>query len=362
MRSDASYPRGGVRLLTASAAVLAALGSATWLGGQQKEPYYVGTRVCASCHDGQEMGAQHSLWLLTGHARAYASLATPESLRIAELSGVPGDPQKAATCLGCHATASEAEEWEKDPTFRMEDGVQCEKCHGPGSEYMPDEVMRSREASARAGLIWPKKESCNLCHYVKGSHVKVHHKKPLDLDEAMAKIAHPTRDPSPGVLSGLDPAETGSPDEPRYIGVHTCAGCHSGPERGHQYSRWRLSRHSRAYAILSSEAALEMARAMGIPGDPQRAPECLRCHSTGGVGESKGVLETFSPDEGVGCEACHGPGSHYAVEAIMMDRGRAHASGLQEVTKETCLRWSPTRSPPTSRMTGSGTRTRSTWR
>ncbi len=106
------------------------------------EPVYVGARACADCHSGREMGYQHSKWLLSRHATAYAVLAKPEAKTIADLSGITEEPRKAAMCLGCHATGAEAEEWERDPEFRIEDGVQCEKCHGPGSEYMPAEIMR----------------------------------------------------------------------------------------------------------------------------------------------------------------------------------------------------------------------------
>jgi len=113
---------------------------------QAREPVYVGARVCASCHLKEGMGNQYSRWLLSRHARAYAVLAKPEARKIADLSGIPEEPQKSTMCLGCHATGVEAEEWERDETFFVEDGVQCEKCHGPGSEYMELEVMMDSEA------------------------------------------------------------------------------------------------------------------------------------------------------------------------------------------------------------------------
>ena len=75
----------------------------------------------------------------------------PEAKEIARLSGIPLEPRDSSMCLGCHATAADTEEWERDPTFQIEDGVQCERCHGPGSEYMAEEVMRDREAAVKAG-------------------------------------------------------------------------------------------------------------------------------------------------------------------------------------------------------------------
>jgi YVTN family beta-propeller protein len=41
--------------------------------------------------------------------------------------------------------------------------------------------------------------------------------------------------------------------------------------------------------------------------------------------------------EGVGCEACHGAGSLYSPEAVMMDEVAAREAGLKPVTRETCL-------------------------
>jgi len=87
--------------------------------GQPVEPVYVGARVCAECHAGPGMGYQFSLWLNSKHSRAYATLALPEAKKIAELSGIREDPQESFTCLGCHSSGAQAEEWQKDDTFRI---------------------------------------------------------------------------------------------------------------------------------------------------------------------------------------------------------------------------------------------------
>ena len=55
--------------------------------GEEKQPVYVGARVCATCHDGPGMGHQFSQWLLSKHARAYADLSTPEAREMAIISG-----------------------------------------------------------------------------------------------------------------------------------------------------------------------------------------------------------------------------------------------------------------------------------
>ncbi|MHC4217751.1 MAG: multiheme c-type cytochrome, partial [Planctomycetota bacterium] len=140
--------------------LLAVAAQARHAAGQDREPVYVGARVCASCHSGTGMGHQHSRWLLSKHALAYAALVTPEARRMAELSGLRGEPQETAVCLGCHATASEAEGWEKDPTFALEDGVQCEKCHGPGSEHVAEETMNVPEFARTADVWMPTADTC----------------------------------------------------------------------------------------------------------------------------------------------------------------------------------------------------------
>ena len=75
----------------------------------EKHPVYVGVRACTQCHQGPGMGHQCSKWLNSKHARAYAVLADPAAMKIAELSGIPQEPQESAYCLGCHATGAHVE-------------------------------------------------------------------------------------------------------------------------------------------------------------------------------------------------------------------------------------------------------------
>ncbi|OHB72367.1 MAG: hypothetical protein A2V70_16420 [Planctomycetes bacterium RBG_13_63_9] len=304
----------------------------------ERHPVYVGSKVCASCHQGQSMGHTQCRWLLSGHARAYAVLAKPEAKKIADLSGIPREPQEAPMCLGCHATGAEAEDWEKDKTFSIEDGVQCEKCHGPGSEYMDEKVMMNREAAMRAGLKMPAESDCMACHQVKGSHVAVHKLPKLDIKKALEQIDHPVpRHWEYAELPGLPRPVAAEKPLPKYIGTLGCAACHKGPMMGYQFSKWRMSGHANAYAVLGTPAAESIAKEMGIQGDPLAAPACLKCHTTAHHRPAGGFLESYSIYEGVGCEACHGAGSDYSPEAVMRDQRAAAASGLLKVTRETCL-------------------------
>ncbi|HEX9187790.1 MAG TPA: multiheme c-type cytochrome [Vicinamibacteria bacterium] len=320
--------------LRAGLALAAVLGAPAALSAQAvKQPVYVGSRACAECHEGKAAGNQYSHWLASAHSKAWASLATPEAKAMTRLSGLADDPEKAPICLGCHATAADAEAWEKDPGFRIEDGVQCEKCHGPGSEYMDEKVMRDPEASRRAGLRRFTKRDCAVCHYAKGSHVAVHRKPALEVDWAWEALAHPV---PPGAGAAAAPASE-SPSKPvpgpQYVGSAACGSCHQGPAMGYQLSLWRMSRHAQAYAVLATPRAAAAAKKAGVD-DPQRAPACLRCHAPGrmpGVAAAK----TYDPREGVGCESCHGPGGDYAAASAGGHVGAA-ASVPRPVTEKTC--------------------------
>ena len=55
-------------------------------GVHDKHPVYVGSKVCTQCHRGPIAGHQFSLWRMSKHAEAYATLWSPDSKRIAELT------------------------------------------------------------------------------------------------------------------------------------------------------------------------------------------------------------------------------------------------------------------------------------
>ncbi|MGA2183389.1 MAG: multiheme c-type cytochrome [Bryobacteraceae bacterium] len=325
--------RTGIRLLVAFAAVMSACLA---LRGAPNKPVYVGARVCANCHAALAMGDQYSKWMHSRHSRGYAMLAQPEGLEIVKLSGLRTLPQESAICLGCHATGWTAEEWEKDETFHIEDGVQCEGCHGPGSEYSSMAVMKDRKAAMMAGLRMPGPEFCVNCHIEKGSHTAVLKQPPLDVKKGWELLKHPLApNPMPGPVAVLGSADEKAP-RAKHAGAMACGKCHGGAASGNQWSVWRMSPHADAWAVLGTPAGRERARGQGID-NPQSSPKCLQCHSTAGSG-STARLAGFGLDEGVGCEACHGPGSDYMLDAVMRDKHGAMAAGLKMPGREDCLR------------------------
>jgi hypothetical protein len=125
-------------------------------------------------------------------------------------------------------------------------------------------------------------------------------------------------------------------ESPQYVGSAKCKVCHNSEKRGAQYSKWEESSHSKAYDVLASEEAVTIGKNKGIE-NPQTSDQCLKCHVTAFGVDAKLKAESFDMTEGVGCEACHGPGSQYKSLKIMKDRDAAIAAGLVIPTEETCI-------------------------
>ena len=320
-------------LLALSVLVVALTGAAfTWR--QQRERVYVGESICRECHHLSGDRDQFNPWRLSKHSLAYAALSMPEAREIADLSGIDADPHESPICLGCHTTAYSVEEWELDETFHFEDGVQCELCHGPGSEYMTAEVMMDRERAMQAGLRMPQESDCLVCHKEKGSHIAVLDVAQFDYEQALRAIEHRGMGGPPGRAAASEPVELIA--GPKFVGALACGSCHGAEMGSRIYGMWRFSKHAQAYAILASERATEIARGMQVAGNPQESDRCLRCHTTGAGAPAGGFTESFDAVNGVQCESCHGAGSEYMTEAIMRDPVAVVDAGLQTPDRETC--------------------------
>ncbi|MCU0821388.1 MAG: cytochrome c family protein [Spirochaetes bacterium] len=92
--------------------------------------------------------------------------------------------------------------------------------------------------------------------------------------------------------------------KPEFIGIDACKKCHDSPAIGSQYKIWAATPHAKAYQTLLTEEAKAAGKKYNME-DPSNDARCLSCHSTGS-GKNMGIVS-----EGVGCEACHGPGSLY---------------------------------------------------
>jgi hypothetical protein len=124
-----------------------------------------------------------------------------------------------------------------------------------------------------------------------------------------------------------------------FVGSAKCATCHKTAAQGEQFPKWQASRHAKAYETLAGEKAKEIAKAKGIA-DPQKAPECLKCHVTAHGVDAALLGEKYAIADGVGCESCHGAGADYIKKATMegVTSGTIEAAsvGLVKPDKATC--------------------------
>ena len=146
---------------------------------------YVGAEKCKMCHNAAAKGAQFTKWTESKHSQAFAVLATEEAKKIATAKGI-ADPQKADECLRCHVAGHGAPAASCTDKYKVQDGVSCEACHGPGGDYWKMEVMKDKAKATAAGLVMPTEATCKGCHNPESPTFKS-----FDFAAMKAKIAHP---------------------------------------------------------------------------------------------------------------------------------------------------------------------------
>lgn len=149
----------------------------------------VGAPKCKMCHKKAATGDQWGIWLKSGHAKAYETLATDEAKKIAADKGL-GDPQKEDACLKCHTTTGflgPDVAVAASNKYVISEGVGCEACHGAGSDYKKKSVMKDSAKAKAAGLEMHKNaDHCTKCHNEESPTFKE-----FDFDKNWAKIEHP---------------------------------------------------------------------------------------------------------------------------------------------------------------------------
>ena len=130
---------------------------------------YIGVKKCTICHKSEKQGEQLGIWEKSQHSKAYQTLQTAEADKIAKEAGYETKAVETDACLKCHATGYDLAADKLGKGFKIEDGVQCETCHGPGSEYKSMKTMKDRDAAVKAGLVVFADEAaietqCKTCH------------------------------------------------------------------------------------------------------------------------------------------------------------------------------------------------------
>lgn len=157
-------------LLIIGAFALTAL-LATAEEGAAPKHEFVGADKCKICHKDV-----FTAWQATGHAKAFDVLSDEE--------------KKKPECVSCHITGKLADGTQLN-------GVQCEMCHGAGSDYKSPKIKsktgwaNEREKyvamAKEAGLILsPTEEDCKRCHKKEGNP----NFKEFKFEEAK-KLVHP---------------------------------------------------------------------------------------------------------------------------------------------------------------------------
>jgi hypothetical protein len=154
------------------------------LGSREPSPQYVGSAACLDCHSDAERGNPAVTWMRSRHGHAYWRLGADWAMFLARLRPYYQDmdsPIDDARCRLCHVTGRQNDDALFAASYRMEEGVGCEACHGPGSLYVDSEIMADRQAFLANGGVVPGEATCRSCH---------RNSENFDFDEMWSKIAH----------------------------------------------------------------------------------------------------------------------------------------------------------------------------
>lgn len=162
--------------------------------GAKEVAKYVGAAKCKSCHNAEDKGGMFAKWSESPHAKAYQQLASEEAKQVAAAKGI-ADPQQAPECLRCHVTAHGSAADLLDKGYKLEEGVSCETCHGPGGLHVKARMRAAAkgEGKGQPGPLeipagenrLPDEALCRSCHNPESPTYKE-----FQFDERLLKIRH----------------------------------------------------------------------------------------------------------------------------------------------------------------------------
>ncbi|MCL4550050.1 MAG: cytochrome C554 [Bacteroidetes bacterium] len=126
---------------------------------------YEGVQVCGMCHKTEKSGNQLKIWQDSKHSQAYKTLLTAKADEISKKKSGKKAVEN-PECLKCHATGYNVDKALVGAKFKVEDGVQCETCHGAGSGYKSMSVMKNKAEAEKKGLVMHSdiEKFCKTCH------------------------------------------------------------------------------------------------------------------------------------------------------------------------------------------------------
>ncbi len=106
---------------------------------QSASAKYVGAKKCKMCHI-----KEYKTWSKTGMATAYERIA---------------DAPDKELCVPCHTTGHGKAAVDGVTPEKLQ-GVQCESCHGPGSEHLAS----GKDKAEKKATITTSSATCGECH------------------------------------------------------------------------------------------------------------------------------------------------------------------------------------------------------
>ncbi len=152
---------------------------------------------------------EYSIWIgQDKHARAFAALRNPVSVRIGKILNI-GPPDQAPKCLVCHSLYVPADQ--RAQTFELGDGVSCENCHGQASGWLGPHTTKDwpHEKSVQLGMydtrnLELRAQKCLTCHI--GTSEKF-------VDHEMIAAGHPDLTFELGVFTSAMPPHWKMPEQ-----------------------------------------------------------------------------------------------------------------------------------------------------
>jgi len=114
------------------------------------------------------------------------------------------------------------------------------------------------------------------------------------------------------------PKAMAGPATTKYVSEKRCYMCHRSQAKQHESTV-----HAKSFKSLLDHSQ-------------DKNPKCLSCHTTG-YGKPSGFMDAKSTSDlaGVGCQACHGPGSAHVEEGLSKEQ---RLQTIDKTTTDTCIK------------------------
>ncbi len=201
-------------------------------------------------------------------------------------NGENGD--KVDRCMTCHIDEEQLRT--SHPADFPFDQYGCSVCHGGHGRVLDEELVHEGMYNGRREM----------------QHRLTSAKTLFEFWDELAELALEEEDPSQRTVMGDFKKYNITGDKAIYVGSQRCIKCHAGLTYPH-VERWLRIKFKTLDLVKKAPDY--------IAGDEEYRKTCLKCHTTG-YDETTGEYS----EEGVTCEACHGPGEVYAY---FMEIGKA---------------------------------------